>query len=139
MRFFLTRIQRLCRLMLAVWIVVFAFSVLAGCGIQDGSLGEVIPALAQSSPPHASQMQDGLHGSSHDRLCGKLCQNLSAPIVKLGVGVILLPCLLLGLTLWGLFACLWTDLSARFRIDLPPLLTGGSPPRPHLLFQRFNN
>lgn len=140
MRFFLTRTQGLCRLILAVWCVVFAFSVLAGCGAQDASLGQISHGLVQSIHLHVAHPQAGQHGAVHDQLCGQLCQNLSAPMAKVDVGAALLPVLLLGLTLWGLSACLWLVISpSRCYAGLSPFLTGGSPPRPHLLFQRFNN
>ena len=138
MRLTQVRTRKLCRLLLAVWCLVFAFGVLLGC--QEQALGDHDPvtlhvraAAALTSATHAAD-----HDSSPSPLCKQACQTLSSPLAKADVSVAL-PLLSSLLITWFLLPPLLLFAPAiGSHLFLPPA-TGGTPPRPYLLFQRFNN
>ena len=136
MRLSQARARQLCRLLLATWCLVFAFGVLLGCQEQAADAQDPVAAHAQGAPSltgHAAA-----HDASQSPLCEQACQALSSPLAKADVSVAL-PLLSTMLLVWFLLPpVLWLAPAIAPHLRLPPA-TGGTPPRPHLLFQRFNN
>lgn len=136
MRLTQARARQLCRLLLAAWCLVLAFGLLLGCQAQaaeDHDPVAVHALAAQTLTSHPSA-----HDTSHSLLCEQACQTLSSPLAKADVSVAL-PLLSSLLIVWFLLpSLLWLAPAIAPRLLSPPA-TGGTPPRPHLLFQRFNN
>ena len=137
MRLTQTRTRQLCRLLLATWCLVFAFGVLLGCqGQAQESHGFATPDTLQ-----ALQLTATDHAETHDEssLCEQTCQTLSAPIAKGEVSVVMPSLLSVLLLAWFLLPPLLLLSPAIVTRLNSPAIPGGTPPRPHLLFQRFNN
>lgn len=136
MRLSPARTRQLCRLLLAAWCLVFAFGVLLGCQEQAADAHDPVAVhtrMAASLTGHAAA-----HDASQSPLCEQTCQTLSSPLAKADVSVVL-PLLSTLLLVWFLLPpLLWLAPAIAPHLFSPPA-TGGTPPRPHLLFQRFNN
>lgn len=136
MRLSQARVRQLCRLLLAAWCLVLAFGVLLGCQEQAAAAHGQVAVHAQTAPSltgHAAA-----HDVSQSPLCEQACQTLSSPLAKADVSVVL-PLLSTMLLVWFLLPpVLWLAPAIAPHLLSPPA-TGGTPPRPHLLFQRFNN
>lgn len=138
MRLTQARIRQLCRLLLAAWCLVFAFGVVLGCQEQAPGGHEPVtlhvqPAAALTSATHAAD-----HDSSPSPLCEQACQTLSSPLAKVDAGVAL-PLLSALLLVCFLLPPLLLQAAANIPHLLLPPAPAGTPPRPHLLYQRFNN
>ncbi|MEC5207798.1 hypothetical protein [Vogesella urethralis] len=136
MRLTQTKTRQLCRLLVATWCLVFAFGVLLGCQGQ----AQETHSFATPGSLQALQLTAAHHAGTHDEtsLCEQACQTLSSPLAKADVSVAL-PLLSSLLITWFLLPPLLLFPPAiGSHLFLPPA-TGGTPPRPHLLFQRFNN
>lgn len=137
MRLTPTRTRQLCRLLVATWCLVFAFGVLLGCqGQAQGTHSFATPGSVQ-----ALQLTAADHAETHDEsaLCEQACQTLSAPIAKGEVSVAMPSLLSVLLIAWFLLPPLLLLSPASVTRLNSPTTPGGTPPRPHLLFQRFNN
>ncbi|MDC7696679.1 hypothetical protein [Vogesella indigofera] len=136
MRLTQTRTRQLCRLLVATWCLVFAFGVLLGCQEQATDAQDPVAVHAQAAPSLIGHA--GAHDASQSPLCEQTCQALSSQLAKADVSVAL-PLLSTVLLVWFLLPpVLWLALAIAPHLLSPPA-TGGTPPRPHLLFQRFNN
>ena len=136
MRLTQTRTRQLCRLLLATWCLVFAFGVLLGCqGQAQASHYFATPGTLQTQ-----QLTAADHAGTHDEssLCEQACQTLSAPIAKGEVSFVMPSLLSVLLLAWFLLPPLLLSPASVTRLN-SPATPGGTPPRPHLLFQRFNN
>ena len=132
------RARQLCRLLLAAWCLVFAFGVLLGCQEQAPDVHAPFSVHTQVAQSLTTSEHVGAHDSSQSPLCKQTCQTLSSPLAKADVSVAL-PLLSSLLIIWFLLPPLLLFAPAiGSHLFLPPA-TGGTPPRPYLLFQRFNN
>lgn len=138
MRLSPARFRQLCRLLLAAWCLVFAFGVLLGC--QDVAVDghDPVAVHAQAGRSLAGTAHAAGHDSSQSPLCEQICQTLSSPLAKADTGIAL-PLLSTLLIAWFLLPPLLLPASASGPHLFLSSAPGGSPPRPHLLFQRFNN
>ena len=138
MRLTQARARQLCRLLLAVWCLVLAFGLLLGCQEQAADGHDPVAVHAQAAPSLTTAGHAEAHDTSQSALCEQACQTLSSPLAKVDVGVVL-PLLSTLLIVWFLLPpLLWLAPAIAPHLLSPPA-TGGTPPRPHLLFQRFNN
>lgn len=137
MRLTQTRTRQLCRLLLAAWCLVFAFGVLLGCQGQ----GQEPHSFTTPSTLQAQQLTAADHAGTHDEssLCEQACQTLSAPTAKGNVSFAMPSLMSFLLIAWFLLPPLLLLAPAIGPCLLSSPATGGTPPRPHLLFQRFNN
>lgn len=138
MRLTQARARQLCRLLLATWCLVFAFGVLLGCQEQAADSHDSVAVHAQAAQSLTTVGHAAAHDTSQSPLCEQACQTLSSPLAKADVSVAL-PLLSTLLLVWFLLPpLLWLAPAITPHLLSPPA-TGGTPPRPHLLFQRFNN
>ncbi|MDC7699749.1 hypothetical protein [Vogesella indigofera] len=137
MRLTQTRTRQLCRLLLVAWCLVLAFGVLLACQrYEQASHHFATPGTLQTQQLTATD-----HAGTHDEsaLCEQACQTLSAPIAKGEVSVAMPSLLSVLLIAWFLLPPLLLLSPASVTRLNSPATPGGTPPRPHLLFQRFNN
>ena len=138
MRLTQTRTRQLCRLLVATWCLVFAFGVLLGC---LGQVQETTHRFATPGTMQTLQLTATDHAGTHDEssLCEQACQTLSAPIAKGDVSFAMPSLLSVLLIAWFLLPPLLLLSPAIVTRLNSPATPGGTPPRPHLLFLRFNN
>jgi len=138
MRLTQARARQLCRLLLAAWCLVFAFGVLLGCQEQAQDVHAPVTWHAQTVQSPAGVEHARAHDASQSPLCEQACQTLSSPLAKADVSIAL-PLLSSLLIVWFLLPPLLLLAPAIGSLLRFPSVCGGAPPRPHLLFQRFNN
>lgn len=136
MRLTQTRTRQLCRLLLVAWCLVLTFGVLLACQRYE----QAPHHFATPGTVQVLQLTATDHAGTHDEsaLCEQACQTLSAPIAKGEVSVAMSSLLSVLLLAWFLLPPLLLSPASVTRLN-SPATPGGTPPRPHLLFQRFNN